>query len=234
MRRYLLVDDNAAFAENLAEIIGDMGDQALVASSGAQALELVSSSRFDALVSDMRMPVMTGAELVHQVRQIDAGLPAIVVTAYTADNDLEEARREGLLAVLPKPVPLARLVDLLRSARRDGLVAVVEDDVDLADNLSEALRSAGFAAVTAASVVETDRLGGIAPFAALVDLRVPGGGDGEAMRRLAERFPGLPMMVITAYARLAPPVAHAQLFEKPFDTGKLLAAVAELYRARHG
>jgi CheY-like chemotaxis protein len=229
MRTYLLVDDNAAFAENLAEIIEDAGDQAVLAESGARALELVAGRRFDALISDMRMPAMSGAQLVHQVRQIDAGLPAIVVTAYTADNELEAARKEGLLAVLPKPVPLARLVELLRSARRDGLVALVEDDVDLADNLTEALRGRGFAAVTASSVLETERLGQVAPFTALVDLRVPGGSDGEAMRRLSERFPGLPLLVITAYAKTAPPIEHRQLFEKPFDTRELLAVIERLH-----
>jgi CheY-like chemotaxis protein len=231
MRTYLLVDDNAAFAENLAEIIADAGDQAVVAASGADALERVARQKFDALVSDMRMPVMNGAQLVHQVRRIDAGLPAIVVTAYTADNELAAARREGLLAVLPKPVPLGRLVELLQAARRDGLVALVEDDADLADNLSEALRGIGFAAVTASSVLETERLG-VTPFCALVDLRLPGGSDGEAMRRLAARFPTLPLVVMTAHANLEPPVPAKRVFEKPFDTGTLLSLVDELYR--HG
>jgi CheY-like chemotaxis protein len=233
MRRYLLVDDNAAFAENLAEIIADSGDEALVADSGARALEMVKTTRFDALVSDMRMPVMSGAQLVHHVRRVDPGLPAIVVTAYTADNDLEAARQEGLLAVLPKPVPLPRLVSLLRLARRDGLVVLVEDDVDLADNLSEALRGLGFAAVTASSVLETDRLGDVRPFVGLVDMRLPGGPDGEAMRRLATRFPALPLLVITAYAQ-EPPVAPERVFEKPFDTGALLNTIEELFKARHG
>src|SRR5207249_4638182 len=85
------------------------------------------------------------------------------------ENDLLAAREEGLLAVLPKPAPLDRLVELLRAARRDGLVAVIEDDSALADNLAEALRDRGFSAVTARSVSETDRLGGVRPFAVLVD-----------------------------------------------------------------
>ncbi|HEX8953477.1 MAG TPA: response regulator, partial [Polyangia bacterium] len=159
-RRYLIVDDNVAFAENLAEIIADAGDaEAVVVDSGPRALELVKSQRFDALVSDMRMPIMNGAELVHRIRSADPELPAVVVTAYTADNELEAARQEGVLGVLPKPVPVPRLLDLLSSARRNGIVALVEDDVELADNLSEALRMHGFASVTAHSVIETERLG---------------------------------------------------------------------------
>jgi len=188
----------------------------------------VQKERFDALVSDMRMPEMNGAELVHLIRRADPELPAVVVTAYTADNELEAARREGLMAVLPKPVPVPRLLELLTRARRNGIVALVEDDAALADNLTEALRGRGFAAVTARSVVETERLG-VRPFAAVVDLRLPGGSDGEAMRRLHAKFPELPMVVITAHSDQPPPVTSTAIFTKPFDTGALLAAVERLH-----
>src|SRR5512134_1318642 len=128
MRRYLVVDDNRAFAENLAEIVRDLGDEVDVAASGEAALALARARRFDCLVTDMRMPFMGGAELVHRLRRVDPGLPAVVVTAHVGDDELERARQEGLLAVLPKPVPLGRLLEALAGARRDGLVVVVEDD----------------------------------------------------------------------------------------------------------
>jgi CheY-like chemotaxis protein len=227
MRRYLIVDDNAAFAENLAEIIADTGAHADIAGSGERALALAQTTKYDALVSDMRMPVMGGAELVHRLRAIDPGLPAIVVTAYTADNDLETARREGLLAILGKPVPVDRLISLLGRARRDAVVAIVEDDAALADNLTEALRTRGFSAVTAGSLADTERLG-VRPFTALVDLRLPGGPDGAALQRLVARYPALPMLVITAL-ETPPPAPTAGIFTKPFDTGALLDAVERLW-----
>ncbi len=233
MRRYLIVDDNPDFAENLAEILRDQGDEVAIAAGGPEALALARDTRFDALVTDMRMPHMGGAELVHEVRRLDPGLAALVITAHAGDDALEAARREGLLAVLPKPVPVDRLLELLAAARRDGLVVVVEDDQRLSDNLCEVLRGRGFAAVTAASVLETERLGPVRPFAALVDLRVPGGPDGEAMRRLAQRFPQLPMIVMTGVHGEAP-LPSLALFKKPFDTGALLAAVERLHTARPG
>jgi two-component system, response regulator PdtaR len=159
MRRYLIVDDNRDFAENLAEILRDVDDEVAIAENGREALALARDTRFDAILTDMRMPLMGGAELVHEIRRIDPGAAALVITAHAGDNDLEAARREGLLAVLQKPASPTRILELLAAARRDGLVAVIEDDSRMSDNLCEALRTRGFAAVTAASVLETERLG---------------------------------------------------------------------------
>jgi DNA-binding NtrC family response regulator len=231
MRRYLLVDDNKAFAENLAEILRDEGAEVSVALSGAEALALVKQQRFDAMVTDMRMPVMSGAALVHEVRRADPDLPAIVVTAYTGESDLSDARHQGVLAVLPKPVPLPQLTALLTRARRGGVVALVEDDEALADNLSEALRQRGFTALTARSALEAERLGGVRPFAALIDLRLPDAPRGEAMVQLAAKHPGLPLLVMTGHPDALPPVKHQGIFVKPFDTERLLDSLEALHRA---
>jgi two-component system, response regulator PdtaR len=233
MRHYLIVDDNRAFAENVAEIVRDLGDEVSIAASGDEALALAQGRRFDCVVTDMRMPFMGGAELVHQLRRIDPGIPAIVVTAYVGDDELLKARQEGLLAVFQKPLPVTRLLELVQIARRDALAVVVEDDVQMSDNLSEALRTRGFGAVTAGSILETERLGPIRPFVALVDLHVPGGPNGEAMRKLQEKFPALPLLVVTAYHD-DPPLAFEAIFSKPFDTGELLATVERIHEQAVG
>jgi len=64
-----------------------------------------------------------------------------------------------------------------------------------------------------------------------VDLRVPGGPDGEAMKKLAEKYPGLQMIVVTAYHGVPPPLPHDAYFTKPFDTPTLLSAVERLHAA---
>lgn len=228
MRKFLVVDDNLAFAENLAEIIDDAGvGEAIVADSGARALELIRETRFDAMVTDMRMPKMSGADLIPQVRRIDPGLPVVVVSAFSGDEQLTTVVHLGVLSVLPKPAPIARVLDLIARARRDGVVALVDDDVALADNLAEALRERGFASVIAHSVGEMDQIGG-ALCAALVDLRLPGGADGAALGRVAELFPQLPQLVITAYRGEVAIPPGVDVFEKPFDTACLLDAVEKL------
>ena len=232
-RRYLIVDDNRAFGENLAEILRDMGAEVEVASNGAEALALLVPGRYSAMLTDMKMPGMGGATLVQEVRRVDVGLPVVAITAYSQDADLASARRHGMLSVLPKPVPIKPLMQTLHSARRNGVVALLEDDVALSDNLTEALRTKGFTTVTASTVLEADEIGPWRPFAAIVDLRMEGGPDGEAMRRLAARFPALPMLVITG-VETTPPVPHEGLFPKPFSTQLLLEKLLALHGGLHG
>lgn len=232
MRRYLIVDDNRELAENLAEILRDNSAQVVVASDGAQALRCLHSERFDALITDMRMPHMDGTSVVRAARQIDPGVSAVVLTAFTGDEELALARAEGLLAVLPKPVPLERLLHLVGHARRDGVVVVVEDDVALSDNLEQMLAERGFTAVTAHSLEETEGLERFSPFAAIVDLRVPQGPSGEAVRRLRRLFPDLPLIVVTGWEEELPEVGVEAVLPKPFVSSQLLAHLERLHEGR--
>jgi DNA-binding NtrC family response regulator len=231
MRSYLIVDDNRALAENLVEIIEDAGDSAALAESGAEALKLARTRRFDALVTDMRMPEMSGADLIRQISEVDPALPVIVITAFTSDDHLALARGYGLVAILPKPVPIRRLLELARAARRGGVVAIVEDDEALADNLSEALSAEGFATIVASSLDAAERIEG-APFAAIVDLRLPGGPDGRSTSLLRNRFPGLPMVVISGHSELPVPRDVAGFFSKPFQMGGVITVLDRLYTKR--
>jgi DNA-binding NtrC family response regulator len=228
MRSILIVDDNRAFAENLAEIVSDAELGTVeVADSGERALELIAGKRFDALVTDMRMPKMNGAELIERARQIDPALPVVVISAFSADEQLTIVAHQGVLSVLPKPAPIARLLQLIGRARRGGVVAVVEDEVAFAENIAEALRERGFASILAHTVEETERLRG-ALCVALVDLRMPGGVDGAALAWIAERFPDVPVIVVTGLRGEVSLPAHIEVLDKPVDTARLLATIESL------
>ncbi|MBE2248731.1 MAG: response regulator [Myxococcus sp.] len=228
-RRYLVVDDNEAFAENLQEILRDTGALVDLAHDGARALELVKAHRFDAIVTDMRMPGMNGAELLCELRKIDEGLPAVLLSAYSEEGLLRLARRDGLLAVLSKPQQIPRLLQVLESARRDGAVLLVEDDLALADTLSEALRERGLTAVTAPSLSELERISAH-PFAVLVDLKLPDARAAEALDRVHARWPGVPAIVMTALTELPPLPRGTECVRKPFDTAVLMRRLETLYR----
>lgn len=226
-RRYLLVDDNAAFVENLAEILEAAGATVDVATNADEALARLSANRYDALVTDMRMPGLTGSELLHLVRRRDPGLPVVMLSAYVQDAQVSAARREGLLAVLSKPGKVSELVTLLERARRGGLVLVVEDDTALAENLCEALSSRGLTPCPAATAEELEAID-VKPFAALVDLRLPDAAVGAPLQRVHERFPGTPTLVITGVteARVG---GTDEVFHKPFDTRVVVDRLEQLF-----
>lgn len=230
-RRYLLVDDNAAFVENLAEILEATGAAVDVAANADEALSRLAGDRYDALVTDMRMPGLSGSELLHLARRRDPDLPVVMLSAYVKDAQVSEARREGLLAVLSKPGKVSELVSLLERARRGGMVLLVEDDAALAENLCEALASRGLTPCTAASARELEALE-VKPFAALVDLRLPDAAVGAPLERVRERFPDTPTLVITGVAD-AGPVESGELFRKPFDTRALVDRLEQLLSRHH-
>jgi len=230
-RSYLLIDDNAEFAENLAEILRDVGAEVDVALSGDEAVEKVTARRYDAVLTDMRMPGLSGAQLVEALRSRDEGVPVVVLSAFTQDRELEQAREHGVLAVLSKPQPVPALLELLETARRDAVVMVVEDDPVLADNLTEVLRDKGLTVVVAKSVDDVDRID-VPPFVALVDLMVPGGEPGSALKRLESRYPGMPAVVITGYTELLPVAGAAACLAKPVDPRDLLGRLERLYEER--
>lgn len=228
MPKVLIVDDNLHLAENLAEIVADadLGD-AVVAASGARALEALASDHFDLMITDMRMPGMNGNELIRRARETDPSLPVIVMSAYTGDDDLSEAMAEGLLALFGKPVPMKEFLETVPHARRIRPILIVEDDIALADNLVETLRLRGLSSVTAHSLSQIARVGGH-PALAIVDLRVPDGPDCASLERVQRRFPGISMVAMTGFRSELASLPAVTIVDKPFATGGFMELVETL------
>lgn len=142
-RRYLVVDDNRPLAENLAEILETSGAAVDVEVDPHAALRQLRARRYTALVTDMRMPGLGGAELLAAAREVDPALPALVVTAFIGDADLARVERMGVLATLPKPVPVETLLQRLELARRGAVVWVVHGASDRVSRLMELVRDRG-------------------------------------------------------------------------------------------
>lgn len=110
----LIVDDNYELAENLAEIFADEGCDVATATSGEQALELCEGRHFDVVLSDIRMPGISGIELVRRLASRDSATQYLLMTAYTSEALLREARSMGVVrAVLAKPLTVDQLLSLV-------------------------------------------------------------------------------------------------------------------------
>ena len=111
--RVLVVDDEPEIAEVMRDMLERAGFDVATAESGAVALELLDEARFDAIVSDLRMPDMDGAALWREVRQRQPALASrmLFVTGDTLSPGAEGFLAEAGCASLDKPFARADLVD---------------------------------------------------------------------------------------------------------------------------
>ncbi len=109
-RRILIVDDNIELAENLAEFLEEEGHRTTTASSAERAIDISGAHDFDLLLSDVRMPGINGVELVTHLRVCRPQLCCLLMTAYSSEELLREARSVGVAAILDKPLDLDKLL----------------------------------------------------------------------------------------------------------------------------
>ena len=112
-RRVLVVDDNRDLAENIAEILECEGFETLVAFDPHDALARADGFAFDVAVLDVRMPGMDGVTLFQRLASLRPAAAFVLVTGYTRDERLQHALDAGVRAVLPKPVVVPRLLELV-------------------------------------------------------------------------------------------------------------------------
>jgi CheY-like chemotaxis protein len=100
----LITDDDTASRAAMREIVEPAGFQTLLASSGEEAVDIVRGAPVHLILLDMHMPTLTGLETLELVRQINALLPAILVTGDPSDSLVRRAIQAQFYSVIPKPV----------------------------------------------------------------------------------------------------------------------------------
>jgi DNA-binding NtrC family response regulator len=114
MPTILIVDDDAALRDSLAETVHDLGYQAQLAASGREALGILASNAIEGVLLDIRMPNgMDGIEVLRRIRAQKNGPPVVVLTAFASAENTIEAMRIGAFDHLTKPIGRQELKELL-------------------------------------------------------------------------------------------------------------------------
>src|SRR4029078_4613731 len=101
--RVMVIDDSAEMARTIAEGLSDREYETGALSSGREPIERLTPDRFDALVTDLRMPHVDGLQILAASRNLDPNRPVIVMTAYSAIDTAVESIRQGAYHYLTKP-----------------------------------------------------------------------------------------------------------------------------------
>jgi len=113
--RILIVEDDQNERQGLADLLSVWGYETETAADGREALEKVSSFNPAVVISDLRMPRLTGMELLRQVHEIRSGLSFIMLTGQGTIEEAVEATKLGAFNFLEKPLDTKRLQVELRN-----------------------------------------------------------------------------------------------------------------------
>jgi len=116
----LIVDDERTLARSVRAFLVESGYDAEVAPDAEQALGMLETLRPDVVFSDMRLPGMSGVELLRRVREFDPSIAVIIMTAYGTIEGAVEAVKLGAFDYLKKPVDLEELKLLADRARQQS------------------------------------------------------------------------------------------------------------------
>ena len=107
--RILVADDERSLRELLAIVLRREGYEVMLAENGKMALAALARGAVDLLISDIKMPDMSGVEVLRNAKQIDPALPAIMMTAFASTETAVEAMRLGACDYLVKPFDVDEL-----------------------------------------------------------------------------------------------------------------------------
>lgn len=118
--RVLIAEDDAELRFLLQHVLEQDGYRVMTVSDGEALRKIVEgsppgSTDIDVVISDIRMPGYSGLQVLELLRQRDAGLPVILISAFADDEACAEARRLGAANILSKPFDPAELRGALRA-----------------------------------------------------------------------------------------------------------------------
>jgi len=115
----LIVDDEVALANTVAQRLQMRGLKVGTAYDGAQALSKLKVDKPDVIVLDLRMPGMHGMEVLREIKKTCPEIQVIVLTGHGTDKDEEEAKKLGGFDFLKNPADIETLAHKIKAAFKE-------------------------------------------------------------------------------------------------------------------
>ena len=111
--KILIVDDEVSTTKLMQGFLQKKGYQIQITHDPEEALSLAKEEEFDLVITDYRMPKMTGLDLINKIREVDPVIPFIMITAYGNIETAVEIIKSGASEYLTKPIDLEQLLLLI-------------------------------------------------------------------------------------------------------------------------
>lgn len=114
MGKVLTVDDSEPMRKLVGMVLGSAGHQVTTACNGAEALLRMNEQNFDLLVTDINMPILSGAQLIEQVRKNNLELPILVLTTENQHEMNQAGKAIGANGWVKKPFQPNQFTDMVK------------------------------------------------------------------------------------------------------------------------
>ncbi len=115
MPRILIVDDDDAIRAMLYDLLSDKYE-CNTASMAEEALQYIAVETYDAILTDISMPVLTGVELLKKIQEHDSATPVILISGKGSEQDPEDLEALGAFAYVTKPFDLNEIEQVVERA----------------------------------------------------------------------------------------------------------------------
>jgi len=112
----LVVDDESVIREGVRRILERSGYQVTLAIHGQQALEHLQKEAFDLVISDLKMPGMSGLDVLRLISRLQADIPVLIITGYATAEMASDAVACGAFDFLSKPFTPDQILSLVHRA----------------------------------------------------------------------------------------------------------------------
>jgi two-component system, OmpR family, response regulator len=120
--RILLVDDEVAFANNIAKLISKRGYEVMTVYNGESAIKAVEESEFDVIVLDLKMPGLDGMATLKQIKKRQPQVEVIILTGHGSMDSGIDGIQLGAFDFIMKPVRFDDLHESIRQAYQRKIV----------------------------------------------------------------------------------------------------------------
>ena len=103
LKSVLVVDDDSSILRFMEHVLQNEGLDVTSVSNGVEALELLKVQAFQLVITDMRMPLVDGYDLVYTIKELYPGVPILLTTAHPVNTRVEKALRFESVLFLRKP-----------------------------------------------------------------------------------------------------------------------------------
>lgn len=236
----LLVDDDAHFRQTLGKILTAKGFEVVLVDSGFSALEKVKERGFDIILMDIKMPVMDGVETFKKIKALRPDSVVILMTAFSVDELIKDAIKEGVYAVVRKPFDVEVIINMINKAKNGVLIFVVDDDPEICKTMEAVLVAKGYSTVVCYSAEEAIAYSKTKQYKLyFIDMKLPILNGLELYLEIKKLDPQAVVVIMTAYRNEADDLIKEALDKgvytclyKPFEMDEALKVIDQIFENR--